>query len=454
MEDYREAQRAKWQAQKAADAQGAQGAQGAQDAQGAQGAQEATAAPAAASAASAPSAAPSAAGYVGASDTSPSGSTEVSSTTKNARRVHILPVHPCSCEQDQRLSVLTPTLRKMRADQVPVKTGMFLRPPGYEFVVVKCEPDEAVLAMNTDYFIEGSPLKRFEKVQFVCLWDFERAKTDQDATTLFRDYINPYFRSKNSQQVTSILALHERLPIQNMEFQVMAAEPIPPEIGIVDLNTVVYVDWDNTPEFSKIHFVPFQDTLPAAYEYDVFNDYLKPYLTRNKLQNFGVNDHFTFQGVQFKVVCCEPRGPARIGKNTTIFCEGVLHPSLRNLLPPEMIEQLQTLPPGLQMMLLNTEAIAGGYEERLIEVQDILSRRHGMQQEHIERIPTQRWNPETDHNGQTTCMVCLNSFEASNEVRQLPCGHVFHVQCIDQWLRRCTDCPICKTNVDRAVRQY
>lgn len=381
-------------------------------------------------------------------------STEVSSTTKNARRVHILPVHPCSCEQDQRLSVLTPTLRKMRADQVPVKTGMFLRPPGYEFVVVKCEPDEAVLAMNTDYFIEGSPLKRFEKVQFVCLWDFERAKTDQDATTLFRDYINPYFRSKNSQQVTSILALHERLPIQNMEFQVMAAEPIPPEIGIVDLNTVVYVDWDNTPEFSKIHFVPFQDTLPAAYEYDVFNDYLKPYLTRNKLQNFGVNDHFTFQGVQFKVVCCEPRGPARIGKNTTIFCEGVLHPSLRNLLPPEMIEQLQTLPPGLQMMLLNTEAIAGGYEERLIEVQDILSRRHGMQQEHIERIPTQRWNPETDHNGQTTCMVCLNSFEASNEVRQLPCGHVFHVQCIDQWLRRCTDCPICKTNVDRAVRQY
>ena len=37
---------------------------------------QATAAPAAASAASAPSAAPSAAGYVGASDTSPSGSTE------------------------------------------------------------------------------------------------------------------------------------------------------------------------------------------------------------------------------------------------------------------------------------------------------------------------------------------------------------------------------------------
>eukprot|EP00409_Alexandrium_fundyense_P008175 CAMPEP_0195047688 /NCGR_PEP_ID=MMETSP0347-20130606/39186_1 /TAXON_ID=2932 /ORGANISM="Alexandrium fundyense, Strain CCMP1719" /LENGTH=47 /DNA_ID= /DNA_START= /DNA_END= /DNA_ORIENTATION= len=45
---------------------------------------------------------------------------------------------------------------------------------------------------------------------------------------------------------------------------------------------MVFVDWDATPEFDKIHIVPFQDTLPHAYEFDVFNDYLKPYLTRNK----------------------------------------------------------------------------------------------------------------------------------------------------------------------------
>ena len=38
-----------------------------------------------------------------------------------------------------------------------------------------------------------------------------------------------------------------RHSIGRWHHQVMAAEPIPPEIGIVDLNTVVYVDWDNTP---------------------------------------------------------------------------------------------------------------------------------------------------------------------------------------------------------------
>ncbi|CAE7214865.1 ATL36 [Symbiodinium sp. CCMP2592] len=378
-----------------------------------------------------------------------------SSLKQNARRVHILPVFPSSCDQSQRLEILSPLLRSMRNSQTPVKTGLFLRPAGYEFVVVKCEPDDAILAMNTDYFIEGSPLKRFEKVQFICLWDFERTRTDQDATALFQEYINPYFKSLNSNEVTSIVSVNEQLQINGMEFQVMAAEPVPPEIGIVDLSTVVFVDWDNTPEFSKIHFVPFQDTLPAAYEYDIFNDYLKPYLTRNKQQSFAMNDQFTFQGVQFKVVCCEPRGErGRIGKNTTIYCEGVLHPSLRNLLPPEMLEQLQSLPPGLQMMLLNTEALAGGYEERLMEVQEILSRRHGMAQEVIDRIPSFRWTEDQGRQtGQTQCMVCLCPFD-DDEVRRLPCGHVFHRNCIDEWLRRCTDCPICKANVDRSVRQY
>ncbi|CAJ1456608.1 unnamed protein product [Effrenium voratum] len=185
------------------------------------------------------------------------------SASRNARRIHILPVYPCPCEQDQRLQVLSPILRQLRADQAP----------------------------STDFFIEGQPLKRFEKVQFICLWDFERARTEQDATTLFRDYINPYFKERHTEEATSIVTVNEHLQIADMEFQVVAAEPTPPEIGIVDLSTVVFVDWDNTPEFAKIHFVPFQDTLPAAYEYDIFNDYLKPYLSRTVA--FALLDNFS-----------------------------------------------------------------------------------------------------------------------------------------------------------------
>lgn len=374
-----------------------------------------------------------------------------------ARRVHILPVGTAPEGDDgRRLEILAPALRKLRSDKALVKAGLYLRPPGneYEFIVAKCEPAEALLAPETDYFVEGEPVVRFAKVQFICLWDFQSQNVGQDAPSLFTNYLSPYFRSisDSGEDVGNLLTVNETIKVFDLEFQVLAAEPSPPDLGIVDSNTLVFVDWDCTPEFTKIHIVPFQDTLPNAYQFDVFNDYLKPFLTRNKYMRFGVNDQFTYQGVQFKVVCCEPQGPARIGRNTTIYCEGVLHPSLRNLLPPELLEQLSNLPPGLQMLLLNTEALAGGYEERLMEVQEMLSRRRGLANETIDRIEMMRWTP--GEHAQEQCMVCLSNFAAEEEVRRLPCGHVFHAPCIDEWLRRCTDCPICKANVDRGVRRY
>lgn len=323
--------------------------------------------------------------------------------------------------------------------------------------MIKADPAESCLSGDTDYFVDGDYVLRFNKVQFICLKDFQSPAETEDPTALFAEYISPFFKSiaDSDAGIGNVVTVGESVKIFDKDFKVIAAEPSEREFGIIDASTMVYVDWDSTPEFDKIHIVPFQDTLPGAYDFDVFNDYLKPYLSRNKHMYLSVNDQFTYQGVQFKVVCCEPSGPARIGRNTTIYCEGQLHPSLRNLLPPELLEQLSHLPPGLQMLLMNTEALAGGYEERLIEVQEMLSRRRGLSNETISQVAMFRWGEEgTNPDVQTQCMVCLSEFETGEEVRKLPCNHVFHASCIDEWLRRCTDCPICKANVDRAVRQY
>ncbi|CAI5465969.1 unnamed protein product [Closterium sp. Yama58-4] len=42
------------------------------------------------------------------------------------------------------------------------------------------------------------------------------------------------------------------------------------------------------------------------------------------------------------------------------------------------------------------------------------------------------------------CTVCLEPFQEGEMVRLLPCLHQFHSQCIDQWLQRQANCPICK----------
>lgn len=45
------------------------------------------------------------------------------------------------------------------------------------------------------------------------------------------------------------------------------------------------------------------------------------------------------------------------------------------------------------------------------------------------------------------CAVCLESFEHSRLLRTLFCGHSFHKSCVDEWLSRSGQCPICKANI-------
>ena len=42
----------------------------------------------------------------------------------------------------------------------------------------------------------------------------------------------------------------------------------------------------------------------------------------------------------------------------------------------------------------------------------------------------------------TECAICLST--CSGIVRQLPCGHRFHPQCIDQWLTLKNSCALCR----------
>ena len=43
-----------------------------------------------------------------------------------------------------------------------------------------------------------------------------------------------------------------------------------------------------------------------------------------------------------------------------------------------------------------------------------------------------------------TCAVCLDDCEVGEEIRTLPCMHIFHSHCIEEWLAVRLDCPMCK----------
>jgi|UniRef100_A0AC35G746 E3 ubiquitin-protein ligase RNF11 len=49
------------------------------------------------------------------------------------------------------------------------------------------------------------------------------------------------------------------------------------------------------------------------------------------------------------------------------------------------------------------------------------------------------------------CAICMIDFEPEEEIRRLPCNHVYHVKCIDDWLIRSFTCPSCMEPVDSAL---
>jgi len=52
-----------------------------------------------------------------------------------------------------------------------------------------------------------------------------------------------------------------------------------------------------------------------------------------------------------------------------------------------------------------------------------------------------------------TCAVCQCDFEDNDDVRMLPCMHMFHADCVDRWLKDNRTCPICKKDIVQMERE-
>ena len=387
-------------------------------------------------------------------------------------KIHILPVmagEEMTISEDDRLAaVLVELERSVAAKQILVSGHTFANARGQRFVVARTEPEEGGLVVpSTDFFVNGPPVVVLKRLQLVALRDPSPSgeSADNISDALFRDSLSPFIQSRVSENGSKILPVfaHQTIHVGSERFVVTAMDPMPASdgLGAVDINTLTYVDAEQSGDYERIHVLPFQDTLPRVYDFDIFEDYLKPFFTMNPLALYSVNTQFAFHGVQFKVVCVDPSDsrPRRIGPGTVIHCEGLLHATLRNMLPPELLEQLSSLPPGLQMLLINTELLASAdVLDRFIDLQETLAARRGVSQEVLDSLPVESYKrPETETDrpeSASQCMICLSDFEDGELLRRLPCTHVFHKVCIDEWLlHRSTSCCLCKADVDRAVRR-
>ncbi|XP_050376596.1 uncharacterized protein LOC126793996 [Argentina anserina] len=65
----------------------------------------------------------------------------------------------------------------------------------------------------------------------------------------------------------------------------------------------------------------------------------------------------------------------------------------------------------------------------------------------LRKIKLSMMNDQSQHpSGQIDgkCIICQEEYEADDDMGRLNCGHLFHIQCIEQWLAHKKTCPFCK----------
>jgi len=54
----------------------------------------------------------------------------------------------------------------------------------------------------------------------------------------------------------------------------------------------------------------------------------------------------------------------------------------------------------------------------------------------------------TVNNNGSSCSICIEMFTKGDKVIRLPCGHLHHQTCLEEWVKYKPTCPICVADIE------
>ncbi|KAB1206873.1 putative RING-H2 finger protein ATL71 [Morella rubra] len=80
----------------------------------------------------------------------------------------------------------------------------------------------------------------------------------------------------------------------------------------------------------------------------------------------------------------------------------------------------------------------------------IITERLGLDEATVRKFPKLIYAQAKARKGISTascCSICLADYADTDVLRFLPdCGHLFHLKCLDPWLRLHATCPVCRSS--------
>jgi len=112
----------------------------------------------------------------------------------------------------------------------------------------------------------------------------------------------------------------------------------------------------------------------------------------------------------------------------------------RRVLEQRYLDMLASNPEEAAAVTAADEATANNHRPTKLSLKTCI-----YQSEHLE---------DSDTGDDSTCPICLAPIETGDRVGALKCSHIFHVECLKEWLKRGRNvCPLCM-QTDVAAAQY
>mmetsp|Transcript_108514 Transcript_108514/g.305851 ORF Transcript_108514/g.305851 Transcript_108514/m.305851 type:complete len:417 (+) Transcript_108514:73-1323(+) len=63
-------------------------------------------------------------------------------------------------------------------------------------------------------------------------------------------------------------------------------------------------------------------------------------------------------------------------------------------------------------------------------------------------------NYDIEVNESTECSICLDELAVGQPALRIPCGHLYHEDCVQDWLRKSNECPVCRYELPTDNAKY
>ncbi len=168
-----------------------------------------------------------------------------------------------------------------------------------DFKVVACHPQIGVTTEYTDFRV-GPPISADAPIRKLHLLPMKATLNGVSYAPeqIFKDFVRPMFIGHEE----DVHVMTGDAIVQNgVQFKVFAAQP---SSGIVDRQTEIFTDGEPLPDITKMHILPFYESLPNR-EKDItpeqlFTKYLEPAFT-GKMMYVTQGEEMDIDGVSFKV---------------------------------------------------------------------------------------------------------------------------------------------------------